>query len=454
MSTEKKKVVIILGMHRSGTSALSGLLNRAGIDFGNNLIPPNNDNPTGFFEDWDILKMNNFMLEAQNSSWYSIKPLNKSWKNLSRSKKRLTHYLKRKISKSNIYGIKDPRIIRLFPVWKEIFRDLELSPCFIIIVRDVRAVCESLRKRNCFSPLFSSIFWAIENLNSEKQTRGYKRVFLSYEDLLKDPMTCIGKIKDHLELTKSLPDRGQHNIGSFIKTHFNRSKDTKRIDDFNIAEPILKLSKDLAILTKTDNAFESAKTRKNLDKFSKALASSRDFAMASYHQDILAPNNTSQRIIFMVYLNYGNGFSNKELISISSRIVTKGFKHSIVLLLKDDLESIRIDPVTSLGTLFNFKLQIDVNGKIIRFNRGNERHFMIKNMIASPDKTSFLSINDDPMIEFQLNAKKGTRIRISCSFVFEPYKDNKRNRSFFGSIHEAIQKEKTAPFLKRLLNKC
>ena len=54
---------MVLGMHRSGTSAITKGLEVLGVNLGDNLLPPKDDNPKGFFEDRDLVNLNERVLE-------------------------------------------------------------------------------------------------------------------------------------------------------------------------------------------------------------------------------------------------------------------------------------------------------------------------------------------------------------------------------------------------------
>jgi hypothetical protein len=64
-----QKGVLIFGMHRSGTSALMGVLQKSFIDLGLNLIGAEFDNTVGFFEYQDLVDINMWLLDAISSSW-------------------------------------------------------------------------------------------------------------------------------------------------------------------------------------------------------------------------------------------------------------------------------------------------------------------------------------------------------------------------------------------------
>ena len=71
--------IIVLGMHRSGTSALSGVLSHAGVFFGRNLLKELPENPKGFFENTEVVNFNEAILSREGVSWhnpYNLKALN------------------------------------------------------------------------------------------------------------------------------------------------------------------------------------------------------------------------------------------------------------------------------------------------------------------------------------------------------------------------------------------
>jgi len=66
-------------MHRSGTSALTGLLDQLGIDLGDRLLETQADNAKGFFENKFVVQTNDAILEALGSSWDDTFPLPRDW---------------------------------------------------------------------------------------------------------------------------------------------------------------------------------------------------------------------------------------------------------------------------------------------------------------------------------------------------------------------------------------
>jgi len=70
---QKKRIVVIIGMHRSGTSVIARGLKVLGVTLGDNLMPPGEDNPKGYWEDLDINELNvellNFFKMSLKQIW-------------------------------------------------------------------------------------------------------------------------------------------------------------------------------------------------------------------------------------------------------------------------------------------------------------------------------------------------------------------------------------------------
>jgi len=68
---KNRTVVCIAGMHRSGTSMIAQLLNLSGIFFGDEakLMPPHPDNPKGYWENLDLVEINESVLKSLGGGW-------------------------------------------------------------------------------------------------------------------------------------------------------------------------------------------------------------------------------------------------------------------------------------------------------------------------------------------------------------------------------------------------
>jgi len=137
---EDRVVLIIAGMHRSGTSLAASLLHRAGLSLGENLIGPDRGNPHGYFEDVEINRFHSSLLERLGQSFLSARPA--SSQILPREREEAL----RLISRSNgnrLWGFKDPRACLFLDLW------LDLLPTarFVLVYRHPLEVVLSLWRR-------------------------------------------------------------------------------------------------------------------------------------------------------------------------------------------------------------------------------------------------------------------------------------------------------------------
>jgi hypothetical protein len=191
--------VIVLGMHRSGTSALAGMLSMLGIQFGKSLFPPRADNPKGFWEHREIVDLNDRLLMALGSTWDDIRLPPSSWwcdEGLLPFRAQISQTLRRDFTTARLWGIKDPRLCRLVPLWSDLLDQLGCRICFILIHRHPLEVAHSLRRRDGFDVRKSGLLWLQHNLLSEMWTRGQPRLFVSYDQILEHPDAMSVKISD------------------------------------------------------------------------------------------------------------------------------------------------------------------------------------------------------------------------------------------------------------------
>jgi hypothetical protein len=189
--------VIVLGMHRSGTSALAGMLSLLGIQFGKSLFLPHADNPRGYWEHKAIVDLNDRILAALGSSWDDMRLPQQTWwtdERITPFRTELVRILCRDFAKERLWGLKDPRLCRLVPLWYDILNELGCHACFILIHRHPLEVAYSLRKRNGFDLRKSGLLWLEHNLLSERWTRGRSRIFASYDQILDQPKVTSIKI--------------------------------------------------------------------------------------------------------------------------------------------------------------------------------------------------------------------------------------------------------------------
>lgn len=202
-----KRLVVVLGMDRSGTSLCTNILNRLGVELNADLLPPQDDNPLGFFESRQIMELHNELLEALGTNWHmptTLKPLPAAWWRLPLVRpfrERIVALLRAELRPgAGLWGFKDPRICRLLPLWKDVFAELEIAPVYVLAVRRPQAVAQSLQRRNGFLPPLSELLWLERNLEALAYAGDRIAAIVHYEDWFTRPEETARDLIDALSL--------------------------------------------------------------------------------------------------------------------------------------------------------------------------------------------------------------------------------------------------------------
>lgn len=287
--TANRKIIVVLGMHRSGTSAVARGLKVLGVELGNRLMPPvAGENDKGFWEDLDIYGLNEEMLEAVGRGWWSLLPLTHEDLSFLLEKgydRKAAELLAGKIAASTVYGFKDPRFNQLLELWKKVFSRVAGEVEYVLVVRDPRSVVRSVCRRNGFPPEVGSYLWAGQVLSMLAGTKGEKRILLDYDQLLEDPALQLGRLSEALGLDVMQEELRIYSR-DFLDPALNhgRGKDLQADaagDIFHLAEEMVARLR-LAIQAGTDLSelpLESWRARLNTQTLSPCAAEALLFAL-------------------------------------------------------------------------------------------------------------------------------------------------------------------------------
>ncbi len=202
--TMQKRIIIVLGMHRSGTSALTRGLTILGADPGSHLMSPMPDNnEKGFFEDLDLYALNEKLLASLGRTWQTLLPVlpaELEGPAIQKHKLEAVTLLRSKIESTDIFCMKDPRFSYLLPFWQDICERLHVHVSYVIATRNPLSVTQSLSKRDGTDPGKSYYLWLEHMLSSISHTIGKEYVVVDYDKLMAAPVRQIHRISDSLAL--------------------------------------------------------------------------------------------------------------------------------------------------------------------------------------------------------------------------------------------------------------
>ncbi|MBL8581729.1 MAG: sulfotransferase, partial [Rhizobiaceae bacterium] len=216
----RRTCIMVLGMHRSGTSALTRVVSLLGVALPSEVLGANPTNPTGHWEPLRLITLHDQMLAEAGSRWDDWRAFD--WGELPR--RRADHYraeiariLLEEYGQAGLFVLKEPRLARFVPLYAEIFADLGIEVVYVHTKRNPLAVAHSLEKRDNFSPAYGLLLWLRHELEAEKATRGGRRVFVSYERLIGDWRDMLARIDDNLALEwPRSPDEAAAEIDAYL----------------------------------------------------------------------------------------------------------------------------------------------------------------------------------------------------------------------------------------------
>lgn len=189
MKTAEASTFAVLGMHRSGTSALARSINILGPRIPARLMEANSYNASGYWEPQSIVQFNAKVTAHFDRHWADPKPFPDDW-TTSRAFAKFAadagEILEAELGHSGSAVVKDPRFSRVLPVWRDAFAARDASPVYLIACRNPMEVAQSLAGRDKLSIEHGLQLWLSYMLEAESATRGENRVIIHYEDLLDD----------------------------------------------------------------------------------------------------------------------------------------------------------------------------------------------------------------------------------------------------------------------------
>jgi hypothetical protein len=162
-------ILAIAGMHRSGTSLVASWLQACGLVLqAGNSIPPYPDNPKGFFEDADFIRLHEMSIRrrARLSSGWKLAPARSLAFSAPEAQVAQTLIVTRQ-ERYNCWGWKDPRTMLFLDQWKALVPQLRVlvvwRPCAQVVSSLLRRWWKSRTRQHCLDPLWAIRLWQAHN---------------------------------------------------------------------------------------------------------------------------------------------------------------------------------------------------------------------------------------------------------------------------------------------------
>jgi lipopolysaccharide biosynthesis protein len=207
-SAPERTCVLVLGMHRSGTSALTRTLSLLGCQLPRYLMGAAEGNDAGHWEPYNLVSYNDRLLESLHSNWHDWKPLDLTGipvGHRQQAQKDIRNIIDKDYGDSSLFVVKDPRICRFPSFFIEAVEESGVKVVPVLIVRNPLEVSASLESRTAFWPqgftaADCALLWLSHVLESERDTRGLDRAVVAYDALLADWRSVTAKVSDQTGL--------------------------------------------------------------------------------------------------------------------------------------------------------------------------------------------------------------------------------------------------------------
>ena len=199
-----RQCVLVLGMHRSGTSVITQLIGIAGAKMPRELLGSNDSNPLGHYEPLWMIARDERLLNDLGTTW-------DEWSRLDLADaphdvmagyvSDLRSFVQEEMGKDPLLVLKEPRTCRLLPPILRALKADKIEPLIVIPYRNPLEVAGSLQARDHMSLREGVLLWLRYVLDAERDSRGCKRSFISYDGLFDDWRRDFQRMSKDLEIS-------------------------------------------------------------------------------------------------------------------------------------------------------------------------------------------------------------------------------------------------------------
>jgi hypothetical protein len=438
--------VIVLGSHRAGTSTLARSLRALGVYLGEYLIGVRHDNQKGFFEDQIANELDEHLLNQIHCQWKSlVLPVVVDPKVINVFHQNIKNNIFNRFVDNPIWGLKDPRISRLWPYWIPAFFDAGIEAIFVLANRHPFSVANSLAKRDRMPEAHALALWAVHQLDALEALLQHGGLVVDYDLMIENPLHELQRIANFIGRADQLdPDEVSLFVNDFLTDDLRHNRHNSENSGVSAGHSSLQMLSleiydELLALAKLPGGLDvenSVHVRTMAAKFREELAQSIDWMQAidALQTNAKESNPESSRddlfqsearlyvseIVEGVPQTYSESRGAAALFLITSQ------RQTVRLPMPDDLKPIariRLDPANLPAALFlhGLALLLADGTEVWRWD-GNIG--LLKNVGGlvirdAAEGLLLLSLNDDPQFDLAIPPEVLARVKGGANLVVD-----------------------------------
>lgn len=235
---QRQVAVVVLGAGRSGTSAITRGIQALGVDLGDKLRPPGGKNPTGFFEDQDLLALNKRLKRILGIRGHSLRLIREEeWQapEVQALRREAVSLVGTRFGQSPVWGFKYARTLRMLPFWESVFDELQMDVRYVLALRNPLSVA---RSRSQLNPergqqAWSDLEWLVNVVPYFDRLRGHALAAIDFDQMLAEPEAQLVRVGNLLQLPLGQAEKQAIDTyaQSFLRTGMRHSQFT--LDDLD-----------------------------------------------------------------------------------------------------------------------------------------------------------------------------------------------------------------------------
>jgi hypothetical protein len=205
MTDNQHICVTVLGAGRSGTSLSTRGLAAVGVDLGDRLRRGWGKNPTGFFEDRDLLALNQRLKRTIGIRGDSVRLIAAEEYDspaIEALRHQAIHTIRRRFGPCPLWGYKYGRTLRLMPFWEPVYDALDLDMRYLVAIRNPLSVAASRGKLDPRRGVQETADheWLVNVVPHFARARGRPMAVVDYDRLMADPRRQLARMATGLAL--------------------------------------------------------------------------------------------------------------------------------------------------------------------------------------------------------------------------------------------------------------